>query len=66
MGNFRVKGPAKNGFVLEIGQIAVGVPAKVIGSILDKPQAKEELVKFKLKYQEMARRHLADNAFDQI
>ncbi|MHA2091876.1 MAG: gamma carbonic anhydrase family protein [Candidatus Kariarchaeaceae archaeon] len=57
---------AKNGSVLESGQIAIGIPAAVIGSIHDKPKAKEELERFKLKYQEMARRHLADNAFEEI
>ncbi|MHA2251590.1 MAG: gamma carbonic anhydrase family protein [Candidatus Kariarchaeaceae archaeon] len=57
---------AKNGFTLEDGEIAVGLPAKVIGNIRDKPAIKEELTKFKMKYQEMAKRHNKPGAFEKI
>jgi len=57
---------AKNSFELQPGEIAVGLPAKVIGNINDKPEAKSELTKFKKKYQEMAARHLKDGALTRI
>ncbi|OLS29239.1 MAG: Carbonic anhydrase precursor [Candidatus Heimdallarchaeota archaeon LC_2] len=57
---------AKNSFVLEEGDIAVGLPAKVIGNLSSKPKIKEELWGYKLKYQEMARRHNTDGALEKI
>ncbi|MHA2031026.1 MAG: gamma carbonic anhydrase family protein [Candidatus Kariarchaeaceae archaeon] len=57
---------AKNSFVLDEGDIAVGVPAKVIGNVNSKPKTKEELWGYKLKYQEMAKRHIADGALEKI
>jgi len=57
---------AKNSFVLEEGDIAVGVPAKVIGNLSSKPKTKEELWGYKLKYQEMVRRHNTEGALEKI
>ncbi len=57
---------AKNSFVLNEGEIAIGLPAKVIGNINDKPKMKEQLWKFKLKYQEMAKRHNTQGALEKI
>ncbi|MFV2016157.1 MAG: gamma carbonic anhydrase family protein, partial [Candidatus Heimdallarchaeota archaeon] len=57
---------AKNSFVLEEGDIAVGVPAKIIGNVSSKPEVKEELWGYKLKYQEMAHRHNTEGALEKI
>jgi len=59
---------AKKKTHLKKGEIAVGTPCKVIGNILDesKSKAKEELVNFKAKYREMASRHLATGAIEQL
>ena len=57
---------AKKNFKFKKGEIGVGVPCKIIGNILDKPAAKNELLDYKKKYREMARRYLAEGAIERI
>ncbi len=57
-----------NSKIVEEGDIVVGVPAKPVGNIHDetKKEIKQKLAWYKDKYVEMARRYLADNAFEKI
>jgi carbonic anhydrase/acetyltransferase-like protein (isoleucine patch superfamily) len=57
---------AKKNFKFNKGEIGVGVPCKIIGNILDKPAAKQELLNYKDKYREMARRHLVPGALERL
>ena len=57
---------AKKNFKFNKGEIGVGVPCKIIGNILDKPAAKQELLNYKAKYKEMAKRHLAPSALERL
>ncbi len=56
------------GKTIRSGEIVVGIPAKGIGNIFDesKKEVREELVRFKDKYIEMAHRHLAEGALEKI
>ncbi|MHA2052536.1 MAG: gamma carbonic anhydrase family protein [Candidatus Hodarchaeales archaeon] len=58
-------GLARQGQKFDSGAIGVGVPAKIVGNIHDpsKEKIKAELLKFKLKYVEMASRYLNPGAF---
>lgn len=59
---------APRGKHYEKGVIAVGVPAKVIGNINDpkRHEVKEELIRFKHKYMEMAQRFLKPGALKKL
>jgi phenylacetic acid degradation protein len=59
-------GLVKRGQRLGEGEIAVGSPARVIGNIKDREELKEELMNFKIKYVEMAERHLKYGALEKI
>jgi carbonic anhydrase/acetyltransferase-like protein (isoleucine patch superfamily) len=59
-------GLARQGQKIQTGEIAVGIPAKVIGNIHDKIKIKEELALFKKKYIEMAARFLKTNTLKKI
>ena len=57
---------ARQGQKIQAGEIAIGIPAKVIGNIHNRMEIKEELTLFKKKYIEMAGRFLKANALKKI
>lgn len=56
----------RKGQRLNKGEIGIGSPARVISNIEDRPDLKEEMNGFKMKYIEMAQRYLAEGSLERL